>query len=106
MIFITFAITSLIVLLIVLALVLAGVINENDKFKREIADKGKQIAKANEIIGNLRDDVWDMSDEVQELKNVRTTLTSEHEENINLKQRIHDLEALLRSFAKDLSEAL
>jgi cell division protein FtsB len=106
MIFITFAITSLIVLLIVLALVLAGVINENDKFKKVIADKGKQIAKANEIIDNLRDDVWDMSDEVQELKNVRTTLTSEHEENINLKQRIHDLEALLRSFAKDLSEAL
>jgi cell division protein FtsB len=106
MIFITFAITFLIVLLIVLALVLAGVINENDKFKREIAKKDKEIAKANEIIGNLRDDVWDMSDEVQELKNVRTTLTSEHEENINLKQRIHDLEALLRSFAKDLSEAL
>ena len=68
MIFITFAITSLIVLLIVLALVLAGIIHENDKFKKVIADKGN--------------------------------------ENINLKQRIHDLEALLRSFAKDLSEHL
>jgi sensor histidine kinase regulating citrate/malate metabolism len=68
------AITLLITLLVVFGIVIACVIDENDKFKKQLASRAKELAKASEIIHDLQTDVWDMSDEVQKLKDVRACI--------------------------------